>query len=157
MRNVYKVLARQYDPLGFIAPYTTRAKLIVQSMWDKPRDWDDPCIPQDLQKAWKEWESELHLLPCIFIPRPYAPALTEQMVVSRQIHVFSDASERVYGSVSYLRTEDVQGQIHLSFLADRSRAAPQRQLSIPCLELCGALTAAQLAKTVERELTVRTD
>ncbi len=33
MRNVYKVLARQYDPLGFIAPYTTRAKLIVQSMW----------------------------------------------------------------------------------------------------------------------------
>ncbi|XP_052449737.1 uncharacterized protein LOC128011416 [Carassius gibelio] len=157
MRNVYKVLARQYDPLGFIAPYTTRAKLIVQSMWDKPRDWDDPCIPQDLQKAWKEWESELHLLPSILVPRPYAPGLTEEMVVSRQIHVFSDASERVYGSVSYLRTEDVQGRVYLAFLAARSRVAPRRQLSIPRLELCGALTAAQLSKTIQRELTVKTD
>ncbi|XP_067303718.1 uncharacterized protein [Pseudorasbora parva] len=157
MRNVYKVLARQYDPLGFIAPYTTRAKLIVQSMWDKPRDWDDPLIPQDLLKVWKEWESELHLLSCISLPRPYAPVQSDQMVASRQIHVFSDASERAYGSVSYLRTEDTQGQVYLAFLAARSRVAPRRQHSIPRLELCGALTAAQLAKTLERELTLKTD
>lgn len=32
MGNDYKVLARQYYPLRFIAPYTTHAKLIVQSM-----------------------------------------------------------------------------------------------------------------------------
>ncbi len=155
MRNVYKVLARQYDPLGFIAPYTTRAKLIVQSMWDKPRDWDDPLIPHDLQRAWKEWESELHLLPCISLPRPYAPPHTDQMVISRQVHVFSDASEKAYGSVSYLRTEDDQGRVYLAFMAARSRVAPRRQHSIPRLELCGALTAAQLAKTIERELTVK--
>ncbi len=49
------------------------------------------------------------------LPRPYAPAISEQMVVSRQIHVFSDASEWVYGSVSYLRTEDVQGRVYLAF------------------------------------------
>ncbi len=125
MRNVYKVLARQYDPLGFIAPYTTRAKLIVQSMWDKPRDWDDPLIPHDLQRAWKEWESELHLLPCISLPRPYAPPHTDQMVISRQVHVFSDASEKAYGSVSYLRTEDDQGRVYLAFMAARSRVAPR--------------------------------
>lgn len=157
MRNVYKVLARQYDPLGFIAPYTTRAKMIVQSMWDKPRDWDDPQIPQDLQKAWKEWESELHLLSSISLSRHYASAQADQMVASRQIHVFSDASERAYGAVSYLRTEDTEGRVHLAFLAARSRVAPRRQHSIPRLELCGALTAAQLAKTLERELTLKTD
>lgn len=112
------MLARQYDPLGFIAPYTTRAKLIVQSMWDKPRDWDDPLIPQELQKAWKEWESELHLLPLISLPRPYALTQTNQRVASRQIHVFSDASERAYRSVSYLRTEDTQGRVYLAFQLD---------------------------------------
>ncbi|XP_016388452.1 uncharacterized protein LOC107724160 [Sinocyclocheilus rhinocerous] len=124
MRNVYKVLARQYDPLGFIAPYTTRAKLIVQSMWDKPRNWDDPLLPAGLQLAWMEWESELPLLASISLPRPYTPTHTQQGIASRQIHVFSDASEKAYGSVSYMRTEDAQ---------------------------------AQLAKTIERELTVKLD
>lgn len=33
MRHIYKVLASQYDPLGYIVPYTTRAK--VQRLWDK--------------------------------------------------------------------------------------------------------------------------
>ncbi len=42
-------------------------------------------------------------------------------------------------------------------MAARSRVAPRRQHSIPCLELCGALTAAQLAKKIERELTVKID
>ncbi len=157
MRNVYKVLAWQYDPLGFIAPYTTRAKLIVQSMWDKQRDYDDPLIPHDLQRAWKEWESELHLLPRISLPWSYAPPHTDQMVISRQVPVFSDAFEKPYGSVSYLRTEDDQGRVYCAFMAARSRVAPRRQHSIPRLELCGALTAAQLAKTIERELMVKID
>ncbi|KAL7883038.1 hypothetical protein SRHO_G00006960 [Serrasalmus rhombeus] len=29
MRNIYKVLATLYDPLGFILPYTTQAKMLV--------------------------------------------------------------------------------------------------------------------------------
>lgn len=34
MRNVYKVLATQYEPLGFILLYTTRAKVLGQHLWD---------------------------------------------------------------------------------------------------------------------------
>ena len=30
MHSIYKVLASQYDPLGFILPYTTRAKMLVR-------------------------------------------------------------------------------------------------------------------------------
>lgn len=48
MRNIYKVLASQYDPLGYIVPYTTRAKVLVQGLWDKKREWDDPQLPDDL-------------------------------------------------------------------------------------------------------------
>lgn len=74
--------------------------MLVQSMWDKHRNWDDPLLPQELQKAWEEWEAELHLLPCITLPRFYVPAHVVQTAVSRQIHIFSDASEKAYGSVS---------------------------------------------------------
>ncbi|KAM4534522.1 uncharacterized protein V3H82_024434 [Fundulus diaphanus] len=57
MRNIYKVLASQYDPLGYILPYTTRAKVMVRQLWEKRRDWDDPLLPLDVQQLWAQWES----------------------------------------------------------------------------------------------------
>lgn len=62
------------------------------------------------------------------------------------LHMFCDASERAYGSVAYLRLQDKDGGIHTSFVMARSRVAPKKQISMPRLELCGALTGAQLAK-----------
>lgn len=44
MRYVYRVLASQYDPLGYIIPYTTRAKVLVQALWRKERGWDEPIL-----------------------------------------------------------------------------------------------------------------
>lgn len=35
LRNIYKVVATQYDPLGYLLPFTTRAKLIIRKLWDK--------------------------------------------------------------------------------------------------------------------------
>ncbi len=72
---------------------------------------------------------------------------------SHEAHIFSDASEQAYGAVAYLRTTDKRGQVYLSFMVARSRVAPKRSHSIPRLELCGALVAAQLAKLLQKELT----
>ena len=58
------------------------------------------------------------------------------------------------GSVAYLRTENAHGRVEMSFLTARSRVAPKKQQSIPRLELCAALTAAQLAVLLQRELTL---
>lgn len=54
-----------------------------------------------------------------------------------------------------LRMVDSQGQVHLSFLLAWSRVAPKQLLSMPRLELCGAVTGAQLAKLLEKELTLK--
>lgn len=72
----------------------------------------------------------------------------------RQIHIFCDASEKAYGSVDYLRVEDPEGRITVSFIMARSRVAPKRQQMMPRLELCAALTGAQLAKVLQTELTL---
>lgn len=55
MRNFYRVLASQYVPLGFITPFTTRAK--IQLLWNYEREWDDPLPPCDILEAWKAWEN----------------------------------------------------------------------------------------------------
>lgn len=154
MRNIYRLLARQYDPLGFLIPYTTRAKVIVQHLWNKKRGWDDPHLPEDLLHAWRLWESELSQLSQIMLPRCFTDPHLDCSNSIRSIHVFCDASERAYGSVAYLRTERGEGQVYVTFLAARSRVAPKRQLSIPRLELCGALTGAQLASVLRKELTL---
>ena len=154
MRIIYRILASQYDPLGYIIPFTTRAKSLVQKLWEKQRDWDDPLLPADILQAWKEWESELKHIDKISIPRCYVTAVLDSPNAWRDIHIFCDASERAYGSVGYLRTEDASGQVQVAFLAARSRVAPKRQQSMPRLELCAALTGAQLATTLGRELTL---
>ncbi|TKS64949.1 ATP-binding cassette sub-family A member 2 [Collichthys lucidus] len=72
----------------------------------------------------------------------------------RQIHIFCDASEKAYGSVAYLRVKGPEGRITVSFIMARSRVAPKRQQTMPRLELCAALTGAQLAKLLQTELTL---
>ncbi len=70
----------------------------------------------------------------------------------RDVHIFCDASECAYGSVAYLRTEDQHEEVEMAFLTARSWVAPKKQQTIPRLELCTALTGAQLAKVVKMEL-----
>ena len=154
MRNIYKVLASQYDPLGFILPYTTRAKMLVRCLWDKQRGWDDTQLPPDLVKQWRDWEEELRFLPQVSLPRPYLPGDGTASVTERELHIFCDASEQAYGAVAYLRTVDHHGTAHLAFVLARSRVAPRRLHSMPRLELCGALTGAQLSRLLSDELTL---
>ncbi|XP_065102634.1 uncharacterized protein [Paramisgurnus dabryanus] len=153
MRHLYKVLASQYDPVGFIVPFTTRAKVLIQKFWTKPRNWDDPNLPANLLEQWNLWERELPNLSKIKLPRCYLPPNFAVETSRFNLHVFGDASEAAYGSVAYLLIEQ-NGEVHTSFVMARSRVAPKRQLSIPRLELCAALTSAQLARFLQQELSI---
>ncbi|KAF7648708.1 hypothetical protein LDENG_00152830 [Lucifuga dentata] len=128
LRNIYKVLAIQYDPLGFLLPYTTRAKIIVKQLWDKQWRWDDPNLPPELLQLWQIWEAELQYLPNVILPRPYVPVRVDPNGVKCEIHIFSNASEQAYGAMAYLRTVDSMGQVHLSFILARSRVSPKLTL-----------------------------
>ena len=73
---------------------------------------------------------------------------------SHELYIFCDASERVYGAVAYLRTEDEKHAIHTSFVMARSRIAPNKLLSVPCLEHSAAFVGAQLSGLLGEELTL---
>ncbi|XP_073771200.1 uncharacterized protein [Danio rerio] len=153
MRTIYKILASQYDPLGFLTPYLTRAKVLVQQLWAKRRDWDDPDLPLDLCESWKQWESELPNISAISIPRSYLPDGMDQPNTEHHLHVFCDASEKAYGAVAYLSSTQ-GGATNVAFVMARSKVAPKRQQTMPRLELCAALAGAQLANLIQTELSV---
>ncbi|KAL4009372.1 hypothetical protein ACER0C_003224 [Sarotherodon galilaeus] len=131
LRNVYKVLATQYDPLGYICPYTTRAKLIVQALWSTERGWDEP-IEGNLLQSWLEWEGELSHLQHVTLPRCYTPPHNSSNV-TYEAHIFCDASEKAYGAVAYLRVIEQQLPVATSFLMARSRVAPRKQAELTIL------------------------
>ncbi|XP_039534154.1 uncharacterized protein LOC120483252 [Pimephales promelas] len=154
MRNLYKTLASQFDPLGFIVPFTTRAKILIQDLWKHNLSWDDPIEPIHLREIWSKWVAELSSITRLQFPRTYVPGGADAPSTVRELHVFCDASERVYGSVAYLRVTDDSKKVHVTFVLARSRVAPRKCLSMPRLELCAALSGAQMVKVIQAELTI---
>ena len=53
-----------------------------------------------------------------------------------------------------MRVKDSAERVQVAFVMARSRVAPKKQLLIPRLELCAALSGAQLAKVLQTELTL---
>lgn len=109
-------------------------------MWASRTDWDDPNLPKDLLQAWNEWEQELSQLQTISLAHCYTSSSIDSSTCQCDIHIFCDASERAYGSVAYLRSEDASGTVEVAFRTARSRVAPRKQQTIPRLELSAALT-----------------
>lgn len=61
-----------------------------------------------------------------------------------QIHGFCDASTIGYGACLYIRSEGGNNSIVSRLLCAKSRVAPLKTLTLPRLELCGALLLARL-------------
>ena len=144
-------LENKVDPCGFLSPFVLRAKCVIQELWRKGLDWDD-TLPYDMQLKWTQWLSEVEKLNTLKIPRHHT-ALTSN-VQQTEIHMFSDASERGFGAVAYLRYTS-NNNIVCSFIAAKSRVAPIKPaLSIPRLELQGALLVVRLWNSVKCEIDI---
>ena len=57
-REVQQDVSRNFDPLGFLAPVTTQAKLFMQELWQRRIDWDE-LLPTDLRTRWLDIASNL--------------------------------------------------------------------------------------------------
>ncbi|GFV64415.1 DUF5641 domain-containing protein [Trichonephila clavipes] len=140
---------RIFDPLGFASPFTIRFKILFQEIWQRKTDWDEELLP-DIREKFEQWCSEASFLCELQIPR-YALQCDSVNCPECEIHTFSDASIKAYGAVSYVRLRTFD-KISVHLLASKSRVAPLKVLTLPRLELMGALLAARLAKEVSRVL-----
>ena len=69
-RNVLKVIASFYDPVGLIQPILVNMKLFLQTLFKLNLKWDEELAP-DLKKKWDKILRELGQLKSIRIPRCY--------------------------------------------------------------------------------------
>ncbi|XP_055590340.1 uncharacterized protein LOC129742466 [Uranotaenia lowii] len=142
-------IAQLFDPLGLVGPVIVTAKIFMQTLWsltsedDKPWGWDQP-LPDSLATYWIKYYSQLPLLEQLRIPR----CVVLPNPCNIQLHLFSDASEQAYGACAYLRSTDASENVLVTLLTAKSKVSPLKRRSIPRLELCGALEAAQLYQKI---------
>ncbi|XP_060810246.1 uncharacterized protein LOC132904333 [Amyelois transitella] len=149
-RQVLSDIARIYDPMGWIAPVVLTAKIFIQKLWKSGLSWDDE-LPENLLHEWLKYKAELSELKTIFIPR----WLNFNQGCEVELHAFADASQMAYAGVVYFRTINSNGEIHVHLLTSKTKVAPiEKQLSIPRLELCGAVLAAKLLNEVAQVMNV---
>ena len=138
-RELLQESSKVFDPIGITVPVTIQAKLLVQKVWSQHIEWDEP-LGTELLNEWRRIAVDLSQLPQFSINRKYLPNFSTS---DMELHAFSDASNKAYGAVIYLRS-----QTNTAFVIAKSRVAPLKCPTLPRLELMAALVAARLTKFV---------
>ena len=151
-RMILSQIASLYDPLGFAVPVTLKGKILMRSMIAKENSnggikWDDP-LDSDVVKEWKIFFKELYGLERLTLKRTLKPS---NAIGSPSLVLFSDGSMQAYGVCAYVRWQIREDEFESNLIVAKNKIAPMKQLSIPRLELCGALMSARLRDTIVKE------
>ena len=149
-RMVLSVVARMFDPLGFITPVVMVMKCLFQRLWRLGLDWDE-LIPKDEHDLVTRWVEGLRQLHTWNIQRSYTGVPWRESVLF-QLHGFGDASPQGYGACVCISVKLGSGVWKSSLVMSRAKVAPLKRLSLPRLELMGALLCARLLVYVQQAL-----
>ncbi|UYV66669.1 hypothetical protein LAZ67_4002499, partial [Cordylochernes scorpioides] len=146
-RIVLSKIQQVSDPLGVFSPIFLPPKLLLQRSWELIIGWDSQ-LPEDMDREFRTWYSQIRILNEIKIPRH----IRFDQTTKNEIHVFCDASKSAYAAVAYMRSE-VQAGVYLSLRWSKSRLAPTKRVTIPRLELLACVLGARLVKFILTALT----
>ncbi|XP_068238440.1 uncharacterized protein [Palaemon carinicauda] len=150
-RVIFSTVNSIYDPLGFLAPLIIYGKLLLRKLVSETVDCDQP-LSDETATEWISWRNTLLELEELRISRTYVPYLSE--TVSKELHVFSDTSEKAIAAVAYLYTTDISGTPSLGFVLGKAKVASTGVHTIPCLELCTAMLAIKIAQCITDNLDI---
>ena len=148
-RNVLRVIASFFDPMGLISPIIVQMKILLQDLCKANYHWDAE-LDSELKARWMRLISELEQVNVIQIPRCVTSEHgTEELAF--ELEGFGDASTSAYAAVIYLVIRS-PNRTQVQLIASKTRVAPLKQQTIPRLELLAALILARLATRIKTTL-----
>lgn len=148
-RQLLSEVAQIYDPLGLLSPCTVIPKITLQQLWRCQISWDDP-VPVELGRRWLQFRNELSAINDLRIPRHVLQNSYETI----ELHGFCDASLEAYAACIYARTQSNE-TVKTQLICAKTKVAPLKSLTIPRLELCGAVLLTKLMKGVEMAMSIK--
>ena len=125
----------------------------MQLAWTTGQYWDKP-IPEEHLADFRQWTNEIDHFEKIELRRQLHNYKNQPK--RHELHLFSDASEKAFSAVTYIRTIHDDNHISIDFLIDEARVAPIKRLTIPNLELQAAPLGSRIAGYIKEELDIRT-
>ena len=142
--NVLRKVATIFDPLEFVCPYVIVAKILLQELWMRGYDWDDE-IQDEIANKIGNWFEQLKSLRDVKIPRCLR---SPEPVKSKRIVTFVDASQQAYGAAVYIRCEYHNDAVTSRLITAKSKVAPLTPMTVPRLELMGAILGLRLTQSL---------
>ena len=121
----------------------------MQKLWQLKLSWDE-SVPLEVHSKWMTYQCQLQQLTDLKITRRITE-FTEYDTI--QLHGFCDASQSAYGACIYIRTRKTD-KYSVILLCSKSKVAPLKVISLPRLELCGALLLSRLLHNVRTSLNI---
>jgi hypothetical protein len=143
-RGVASFMAKMYDPLGLLTPIMTDIKIFLQDLWKKDAAWDTQLNFEE-SNEFKRIANDMKMYANLKVARWYGGMEQEEVI----LHIFSDASQRIYASVAYLVYKSSRKVV---LLRSKARLGPVKGMSIPRMELMGCWLSSQLALNLKEEL-----
>lgn len=150
-RRLASTTARIFDPMGWFAPAVMPARILTQEAWALKVGWDH-SLPSHIFMKWSDWVQEMPRITEHPVQRHFG--LKNHTIISRELHGFSDASTVGFGGVVFLRTFYSDLEVTVDLVSSKARVAPLKTLTIPRLELCGAVVLAKLLRAVATDLKI---
>lgn len=151
-RLALSLIMSVFDPLGLLAPFTLKSRIVMREAHRSGIGWDEPLKDREFP-GWLAWLERLDEVRRCRIPRCMSPR--DDQDAPAELHVFCDASLTAYAAAAYLRFMKGDGTYHISLVMAKSRVAPLKpDLDTVRLELQAALVGTRLRKFVQSELQI---
>ncbi|XP_036327210.1 uncharacterized protein LOC118739813 [Rhagoletis pomonella] len=124
-----------------------RAKILLQTLWKEGTDWDECAKPNSVH-VWCRFVENLSEVGKIEVPRWIGFSPTYNI----QTHGFCDASQEAYCACLYIRCQQDINPATTRLLVAKGKVAPLQTISLPRLELCGAVLLSKLLNQVRSQL-----
>ena len=141
-RSVLGKIATIFDPLGFLGPFFIKAKILLQEMWTRGYDWEDEIHDEIISRI-RSWYGQLRRLGDVQVPRYLHEA---KEVVAKRVITYVDASLQAHGTVVYLQYVYNNPTVLSRLVASKCKVAPLKPMTVPRLELAGAVLGLRLAQ-----------
>ena len=135
-REFLQKIATIWDPFGGKSPLACQGKIIMQKIWQDGSTWDEP-LSDVLKNEVENFRTATSFT--IEIPRYFGNPT--------KLHIFVDASEAAYAAVAYAISE--RGSC---FLLSKTKVKPLKVVTLPRMELLGALLGSRLLNFLKDEV-----